>query len=72
MAANINLPASEIGFTVLQAGTPESLEAVTDTWLDSHLGTEVISMELSVSTGVGGAMHLMVLYRRDRRVRQTR
>ena len=70
MTAILNLPASEIGFTVLQAGTPESLEAVTDSWLDGHLGTEVLSMELSVSTGIGGAMHLMVLYRRDRRGRR--
>ncbi|MFN0148116.1 MAG: hypothetical protein ACKVT1_16545 [Dehalococcoidia bacterium] len=70
MAANIHLPASELGVTVLQAGTPESLEAVTDNWLDAHLGTEVISMDLQVSTGVGGAMHLMIIYRRDRRVRR--
>jgi hypothetical protein len=70
MATQLNIPAGEIGVIVLQAGTPESLEAVTDKWLDTHLGTDVISMDLQVNEGTGGSLFLMVVYKKDRRPRR--
>jgi hypothetical protein len=70
MANQINLPAGELAVTVLQAGTPESLEAVTDKWLDTHLGTDVISMDLQVIEGTAGSLFLMIVYKRDRRPRR--
>jgi hypothetical protein len=69
--AEINLSAAYIGVAILQAGTPESMEAVTDKWLDSHLGTEVIAMELQVTPAVTNApLHMMITYKRERRVRR--
>jgi hypothetical protein len=70
MAATINLPAGDIGVTLLQAGTPESLEAVADKWLDTHLDTEVLSMDLQIGERTGGSILLLIVYRKNRRERR--
>jgi len=67
MAATVNLLAGEIGVALLQAGTPESLEAVADKWLDTHLETEVLSMDLQVGERSGGSILLLIVYRKNRR-----
>jgi hypothetical protein len=65
MATELNRPAGEIGLTVLQAATPESIEAVTTRWLDTHPTTEVISIDLQ-TTGVNGPLYLCITYKRER------
>ncbi len=66
----LNTPGGQIGVTVLQAGTPESIEAVVDKWLDSHIDTEVVSMELEIGSGMNAPLYLMIVYKRDRRARR--
>ena len=46
--SSISLDAAQIGVIALQAGTPEALTSVIDKWLDEHLTTEVVSMEMQV------------------------
>ena len=68
--AALGTQGGQIGVTVLQAGTPESIEAVVDKWLDGHIDTEVVSMELQVGMGLNAPLYLMIVYKRDRRVRR--
>jgi hypothetical protein len=66
--ASIGLEGGQIGVVALQAGTPEALTAVMDKWLDEHLGTEVLSMDMEVVPN--GSITVMVVYRRDRTARR--
>jgi hypothetical protein len=68
--AAINGPAAYVGVTVLQAATPESIEAVVDKWMDNHASTEVLSIDLQV-TGQHGPLYVLIVYKRPQRVRRT-
>jgi len=66
--ASVQLDAAQLGVVALQAGTPEALTAVMDKWLDEHMGTEVVSIEMQV---VGnGTITVMVVYHKDRTQRR--
>ena len=49
MARELNVLANSIGLVVLEAATPESLEAVVDRWLDTHMTTEVVAMDMQTT-----------------------
>jgi hypothetical protein len=67
MASLSNLTAADMGVAVLQAGTPESLTAVLDKWLDEHLTLEVLAVDFqAIPTGT---LTVLITYRRDRRRR---
>lgn len=65
MATELNRVAGEIGLAVLQAATPESLEAVVTGWMDTHLTTEVIALDLH-TTGVNGPLYMCITFKRHR------
>lgn len=66
--AAVGLDAAQIGFLAVQAGTPEALTSVIDKWLDEHLGTEVIAIEMQVIAN--GTLTAMIIFRRDRTLRR--
>jgi hypothetical protein len=66
--AAVNLDAAQVGVVTLQAGTPEALNSVMDKWLDEHLGTEVVSIDMQVIAN--GTITTLVVYRRDRTTRR--
>ena len=65
MATEVNRLASTLGIAVLQAATPESLEAVVDRWMDTHMSTEVYALDLH-TTGMNGPLYMAITYHRDR------
>ena len=71
MATEVNRPASALGIAVLEAATPESLEAVVDRWMDTHLETEVYAMDLH-TTGMNGPLYMCITYQRERGTRKAR
>ena len=68
MATELHLPAGEIGVAVIQAATPESLEAVITRWMDTHLTTEVYALDLH-TTGRDGPLYMCITYKRERTAR---
>jgi hypothetical protein len=66
--AAVNLAASYVGVKLLTADDIEGLEAAADAWLDGHIADEVIAIE----AGPGGERpSLLIVYRRERRVRRS-
>lgn len=61
------LAASYTGVAVLEGASPAELQQAADAWFDAHLANEVISVELAPDAG---RLLLLVVYRRDRRVRR--
>lgn len=68
MATELHRPAGEIGVAVIQAATPESLEAVITRWMDTHLTTEVYALDLH-TTGRDGPLYMCITYKRERTAR---
>jgi hypothetical protein len=68
--AGVNMAASSIGVQVLEAGSPESLSAVVNKWLDGHLSSEVVSIDFQAGSATGGPLYLMIVYKRERPARR--
>ena len=69
MARELNVLANSIGLVVLEAATPESLEAVVDRWLDTHMTTEVVAMDMQ-TTGVNGPLYMCITFKKERGLRK--
>ncbi len=69
MASELNLAANELGITVLQAATPESLEAVVDRWIATHATTHVYAMDMH-TTARDGPLYMCITYRKERAARK--
>jgi len=67
MSATVGLAASYTAVAVIEGASPVELQQAADAWFDAHLANEVLSIEL---TPDGGRLLLLVVYRRERRVRR--
>lgn len=66
--APVGLAASYVGVHVVTAADAGALEAAADAWLDAHIDHEVLAMDLVAAPD--GSHRLLIVYRRERRVRR--
>lgn len=70
MAGPLNVAGAYLGVAVLEGATPTALEQAADAWLNRHIAVEVVSIELQAAgAGPGMPLYLLIVYRRERRVR---
>jgi hypothetical protein len=67
--AQVGLAASYVGVHVVTAADAAELAAEADMWLDAHIDHEVLAMDLVAAPG--GEHRLLIVYRRQRRVRRS-
>ena len=65
------MSASHLGVVVLKAHHADAIALLADEWLDANLTAHVISMQLTAGdSGTGEALHLLIVYEAERRVRR--
>lgn len=67
MSAPTGTSASYLYTAVLSAADAASLDRATDEWLNEHIASEVVSMQLAPD---GDRLYLFIVYKGERRVRR--
>lgn len=67
----INASASYLRTAILSAGNPDDLNGKADEWLNNHIASEVVSMQLAAAgSEFGDTLFLLIVYKDERRVRR--
>jgi hypothetical protein len=71
MSEAIGTSGSYLYTAVLSAESPAALDQATDEWLNNHIASEVVSMQLAAAGSErGDTLYLLIVYRGERRVRR--
>lgn len=67
----VNTSASYLRTAILSAGNPDDLDSQADQWLNDHIASEVVSMQLAAAgSEAGDTLYLLIVYKDERRIRR--
>ena len=69
--SEIGTSASYLYTAVLSAENADDLNRAADEWLNNHIASEVVSMQLAASgSELGDTLYLLIVHKGERRVRR--